>query len=306
MNDGQFYYFFGKVLDKANDESRTGQIKVHIYNNTDDLNDDEQLYCQVCLPLNSFGNDSVSLPVGALVFGFFADGARKRKPIILSQLSVNTNNEHIGYNGLNTTRTNPTGDIKSETIREVRNNKKYNIQNSLFSVVDSNSIENNFKSNEYTKVHTTQSESNIIYEINDTEGQEHIAIRLGNGDFLEMTKEGISLCTDKRVDIISKSDNMNVCSIEDLNIHAGNKCNIYVKNDCNINVDNNANIKVNNNCNVNIGGNGNIDIGNSCRVKSGGSMSFNAGGSMSFNAGGSMNLRASGQLSANASIIRLN
>ena len=63
-NDDIFWY--GKVLDKKNDETKSGQLKVHIYNHTDDLSDDEQIWCMIVTPLTSFGSEIVSVPIDAV------------------------------------------------------------------------------------------------------------------------------------------------------------------------------------------------------------------------------------------------
>jgi len=149
----------------------------------------------------------------------------------------------------------------------------WNISNSLFSASDRNIIENSKQNNNYTEIHSIQTETNHLIEINDNKDNGYITIRCNNGDFLEIDKHGISVVSDKEINIINKKGSGNICMIKDNNIHAGNNVNIYAGSNVNINATN-VNVKSQK-----------IDVQcNDMNVNTGGNVSFNSGGVFSVNA----------------------
>lgn len=272
-NNDNNIFWYGKVIDKKNDETKSGQLKVHIYNDTDDLSDDEQIWCMTVTPLTSFGSEMVSVPIDALVFGVYADNIHKRNPIVIGQLNVNGDSETVDYKTVNTSRNSINNDKHGDTVSQKRNEMTWNISNSLFSCADKNEIEKSKANNTYTELHSIQTETNHLIEINDNKDNGYIAIRCNNGDLLEIDKNGISIVSDKEINIINKNGNGNICMVKDNNIHAGNNVNIFAGS------------------NVNVTANGNVNVKSQ-------KLDVNCSGDMNFNAGGAFKV--------NASIIKLN
>lgn len=273
-NNSDNLFWYGKVLDKKNDETKSGQLKVHIYNDTDELSDEQQIWCMTVTPLTSFGSEIVSVPIGALVFGVYADNTHKRNPIVIGQLNVNGDSETVDYKTVNTSRNSINNDKHGENVSQKRNNMSWNVSNSLFSTSDKNEIEKTKQNNNYTELHSIQTETNHLIEINDNQDNGYIAIRCNNGDFLEIDKHGISIVSDKEINIINKNGSGNICMIKDNNIHAGNNVNIYAGNNVNVHATN-VNVKSQK-----------LDV--QCN-----DMSVNTGGNVSFNSGGVFSVKAS-------------
>ena len=216
MND---VFWFGKVIAK-DDEKKSNQLKVHIYNETDDLSDDEQLWCLTASPITSFGHETVSVPIGALVYGIYADNQHKRNPIVLGQ--VNVNGESVDYLGINTVRNGNAS--KSNEISKLRNDNTWGFSNPLFGVNDRNAIEQTER--KYPNCHSVQTEQGLLFEYNDDKENGYITVRDNQGNYIEQDKNGITVYSNKPVKIVSKEHGY-ICSVNDTNIHAGNNVNIY-------------------------------------------------------------------------------
>lgn len=98
LGDEGFKWFFGVVEDVANDEHKLFRVRVRVINEHDGLATEELPWASVTLPTTSStfdgASDTPAIAVGAMVFGFFADGARKQMPIVIATLPLAAKGGH--------------------------------------------------------------------------------------------------------------------------------------------------------------------------------------------------------------------
>lgn len=97
MGADGFFWFFGIVEDVANDEFKLYRVRVRVLNEHDDNKTEELPWASVMLPTTSStfqgASDTPALSVGAMVFGFFADGSQKQMPIVVASLPIFTDKD---------------------------------------------------------------------------------------------------------------------------------------------------------------------------------------------------------------------
>lgn len=92
MGNEGFKWFFGIAEDVAGDEHQLYRVKVRVLSEHDDLATEDLPWASVTLPTTSStfqgASDTPAIAAGTMVFGFFADGARKQMPIVIATLPI--------------------------------------------------------------------------------------------------------------------------------------------------------------------------------------------------------------------------
>ena len=89
-----FEWFVAKVVDRKNDETKSGKIKIRVFgihDNESDVPDDDLPWAYPLMPItsasyNHVGQAPTGVTEGATVFGFWMDPNEKQIPIIFGTM----------------------------------------------------------------------------------------------------------------------------------------------------------------------------------------------------------------------------
>lgn len=205
-----FHWFFGIVEDVANDEYKLYRVKVRVLNEHDNVATDDLPWASVMLPTTSStfqgASDTPALAVGAMVFGFFADGGKRQLPIVVASLPVFTDN-----------------DENKHSLSMLARGKQ-TLEKELIGPEPESPYAAEYP---FNKVTTTR--AGHVIELDDTEGAERIHIYHKSGSYVEIGPDG-------RVIIKSANDSFHITngestlySVESMNIVSGGNIRMVAK-----------------------------------------------------------------------------
>lgn len=285
----EYVWFIGVVEDRV-DPLRMGRVRVRIYGwysedkakvPVDSLPWAQVIQSPTSAAMGDIGTTPLGLIEGSWVVGFFLDGNRKQRPIVLGSLAgiPQQLGSEVDYNRLGFTDPNgvyPSRKDEPDVNRLARNDINFDhevetaktdgltlgVPTSTGSSWDELDIT---YGTEYPYNHVRQSESGHIQEWDDTPGQERIHEYHKAGTFYEIDKDGnkVTRIVGDSYEVTAGSNFVNVKGSVNLTIDSN--CNTYIKGNYNLKVDGDINTTARNIV-ENISGNvttritGNLDI----------------------------------------------
>lgn len=217
-----FRPFIGVVENSSDDPLQLGRVKVRIFNETDELDQEDLQWCTV----GGIGGNKISptwIEAGNMVFGLYIDGKNKRLPFILS-----------------TFFTIPNADDNLHEVSALARGINTNIEEKVGPEPDTSYAA------EYPFNKVIASNKHSI-ELDDTDGAERIKIRHSSGTYIEISPDG-------RTVIKSSGDQFNIIKTNN-EVYIGGKCNVLVEGDANIQTNGNLSLKSSGNIDITASGN---------------------------------------------------
>ena len=286
----QFTWFVGVVEDRI-DPLRMGRVRVRIYGwysqdkakvPVDSLPWAQVVQDPTSAAMGDIGTSPTGLLEGSWVMGFFLDGNRAQRPIVLGslsgipqQLGSEKDFARLGFTDPNGVY--PARKDEPDVNRLTRNDINFDHEvldakeDGLTSAVPTadgsswNELAIQYGA-EYPYNHVRQTESGHIVEFDDTPENERIHEYHKSGTFYEIDKDGnkVTRIVGDNYEIIAGSDFVNVKGSVNLTIDSN--CNTYIKGNYNLKVDGDINTTVGGNIVENISGRvttritGNLDV----------------------------------------------
>ena len=279
--------FFGVVEDR-DDPLKLARVRVRAYRwHTDNLEyvPTEALpWAHVMQPGNSAMNSGVGLPAtglleGTLVFGFFLDGDKAQRPMVLGSLPgipQSGPDTELGFNDPDGRYPSIVGEpdisrlARNESITQTIISDKSARQRTGIGIANNVTTwsQPDFAYNaRYPYNHVWQTESGHIIEMDDSAGSERIHIYHKSGTFVEIDVNGtkVEQVIGDNYEINERSKYLYINGFN--NVFINGDCNIKVANNYNLDVDGNMNVKVGGDYDIEIAGNKNINAGESLQIK---------------------------------------
>lgn len=264
---GQFVWFIGVVEDRQ-DPLRMGRVRVRVYgwhseNRLEKLKTNEIPWAQVIqaptsAAMGDVGETPLGLVEGSWVVGFFLDGIRYQRPIVLGsfsgipkELGSEIPFERVGFsdpNGVYPKRKNEPDvnrlarndlnfDHPLEEGKDLSQTTKVPIANQSASWDEPP----NPYAAEYPFNHVRETESGHIIELDDTTDAERVHIYHKSGTFIEMHPNGdqVTRIVGDNYEIVAGGENVNIKG--QCNLTIDSDCNTYIKGNWNVQVDGNVN-----------------------------------------------------------------
>ena len=264
---GQFVWFIGVVEDRQ-DPLRMGRVRVRVYgwhseNRLEKLKTNEIPWAQVIqaptsAAMGDVGETPLGLVEGSWVVGFFLDGIRYQRPIILGsfsgipkELGSEIPFERVGFsdpNGVYPKRKN-----EPDVNRLARNDLNFDhsleegkdlSQTTKVPIANQSATWDeppNPYAAEYPYNHVRETESGHIIELDDTTDNERVHIYHKSGTFIEMHPNGdqVTRIVGDNYEIVAGGENVNIKG--QCNLTIDSDCNTYIKGNWNVQVDGNVN-----------------------------------------------------------------
>lgn len=272
----EFIWFFGVVEDR-NDPLKSGRVRVRCFNwHSNDKNavPTNSLPWAQCMQsitsaaISGIGQSATGLVEGSWVVGFFMDGKRAQKPMIMGSIAgipTELANSNFGFNDPNAKY--PTLINEPDIDRLARNDdefvsplielKEQGRTTAVPTSIGDNWSEPKYKYNAtYPNNHVTKSESGHIFEIDDTVNNERIHEYHKSGTFREITASGntVTRVVGDGYEIIAGSNYVNIKGSSNITIDSD--CTTYVKGDWNVKVDGSFNLNAAAKSTINLAGGG--------------------------------------------------
>jgi len=264
---GQFVWFIGVVEDRQ-DPLRMGRVRVRVYgwhseNRAEKLKTNEIPWAQVVqaptsAAMGDIGETPLGLVEGSWVVGFFLDGIRYQRPIVLGsfsgipkELGSEIPFERIGFSDPNGVY--PKRKDEPDVNRLARNDLNFDhpleegkdeTQQTSIPIANSSDTwdePSNPYAAEYPYNHVRETESGHIKEYDDTPENERIHEYHKAGTFYEVNSRG-----DKHTRIVA--NNYTIIAGDDyvrvegnVNLYVNSNCTTYIKGNWDIQVDGNKN-----------------------------------------------------------------
>jgi hypothetical protein len=210
-----FKWFFGFVED-VNDPENLGMIRVRVPHLHGNMPVDELPWATLVMPphsasLREVGISPTGIDVGAMVFGFFADGNEQNIPVIIGTINkINENDKN-----------------KHDVSRLARG------ENTLVKKLLGPEPPSAYKAKyPHNKTYTTKSGHAV--EIDDTPGQERIHVYHKSGTYVEINKDG-------RMVTKVQGDDYDVV-VKNKEVYVGGNVKVTVKGNVDITVDGTYNV----------------------------------------------------------------
>lgn len=264
---GQFVWFIGVVEDRQ-DPLRMGRVRVRVYgwhseNRLEKLKTNEIPWAQVIqaptsAAMGDVGETPLGLVEGSWVVGFFLDGIRYQRPIVLGsfsgipkELGSEIPFERVGFsdpNGVYPKRKN-----EPDVNRLARNDLNFDhpleegkdlSQTTKVPIANQSATWDeppNPYAAEYPYNHVRETESGHIIELDDTTDAERVHIYHKSGTFIEMHPNGdqVTRIVGDNYEIVAGGENVNIKG--QCNLTIDSDCNTYIKGNWNVQVDGNVN-----------------------------------------------------------------
>ena len=263
---GQFVWWYGVVEDR-DDPLNLGRVRVRCYGwhaeskgkvPTISLPWAQVIQQPTSAAMGDIGHSPTGLVEGSWVIGFFIDGKRAQRPVVMGSISgiprdlgSDLNYERDGFTDKNGKY--PARKDEPDVNRLARNDINFahpvpetKDESAQPNVPVANSSEtwnelSGLYAADYPFNHVYESESGHIREYDDTEGQERIHEYHKAGTFYEIDSQGskVTRVVANNYCIVAGNDYVRVEG--DVNLYINSNCNTYVKGDWNIQVDGNVN-----------------------------------------------------------------
>lgn len=281
--------FFGVVEDRE-DPLKLGRVRVRCYGwHTDNLEDvptDSLPWAHTLQPSNSASNSGIGLPAtglieGSLVFGFFLDGDKAQRPMVVGSLPgipQEGPNTSYGFNDPDgrypsipgepdTSRLARNESITGTIIASKHDKAVSGIRVANNRVVTWDQPESLYNARyPYNQVWAT--ESGHVIELDDSEGSERVHIYHRSGTNIEIDANGTKV-TQTVGDDYEVADRSKYVYIKGIyNVTVDGDCNMRVANNYNLDVDGNWNVKVKNDFNMEVSGTSSINTNENLNIKS--------------------------------------
>ena len=258
----EFIWFFG-VIEDRDDPLRMGRYRVRCFNwHTSDktaVPTNTLPWAQCLQPVTSaavsgVGTSPTGLVEGSWVFGFFLDGKRAQKPMIMGSMAgipTEFANANFGFNDPNGTF--PTLINEPDVDRLARNDGEF--VSPLLDTKESARTQSvptatggtwnepvSTYNARYANNHVTKTESGHIFEIDDTPGAERIHEYHKSGTFKEISADGqkVTRIVGDNYMIVAGDDYINIKG--SCNVTIDSNCTTYVKGNWDVKVDGKFNL----------------------------------------------------------------
>ena len=264
---GQYVWFIGVVEDRL-DPLRMGRVRVRVYGwhsedrqsklKTQELPWAQVIQAPTSAAMGDIGETPLGMVEGTWVTGFFLDGTRYQRPIVIGSFSGIPKDlgsdlpyEKLGFSDPNgvypnrkdepdvnrLARNDINFDHKLEEEKDLSQTTKIPIANQTATYDEPP----NPYAAEYPYNHVRETESGHIKEYDDTPDNERIHEYHKSGTFYEIHPNGdkVTRIVGNNYEIVAEGSNVNIKGTCNLTIDTD--CNTYVKGNWNIQVDGNVN-----------------------------------------------------------------